>query len=86
MSYTTLHPQYQAVVFAARRIDLAVLDQHRVVDPAQVQQLEPLDGVRGSPILPVFALVKSRFTTVFIRWPAFPCVSTGITDVPTGRF
>ena len=82
----TLDAQVHSVIDQCRVVEPVPVADQAADDGTEVQQRVPLAAVRGSPILPVFALVKSRFTTVFIRWPAFPCVSTGITDVPTGRF
>ncbi len=44
----------------------------------------PIGAIQGSPILPVFSLMKSRSTIGFIPWPAFGCAFIVVTGFLTG--
>lgn len=68
-----------------RRVQAVLVEDECVGGRADFEQPMPVDAVRGGPILPVFALMKSPSTTDFIPWRGPLCASIGVTDFPSKR-
>ena len=68
-----------------RRVQAVLVEDECVGGRADFEQPMPVDAVRGGPILPVFALMKSPSTIAFTRWPVSQCASIGAIDFPTKR-
>ena len=66
-------------------VDAVGIADQRISISAQIEQFVPVGIVQGSPILPVFLLMKSRFIIVFIPWPDFPCGFADTTGDLTGH-
>ncbi|MCY4548686.1 MAG: hypothetical protein OXC28_09995, partial [Defluviicoccus sp.] len=67
------------MVYIVGIVDAGLVEDQGIGDARDPQQLVPVGVVRGSPILPVFAVMKSLSIIAFIRWRASLCASIGVT-------